>query len=249
MPMRPGVRVWLFDGGTFDVPSGLMEAGGGERPVRIPTVWAAVSHPRGLVVVDTGPTPPATSGSARQPFSVRDGLATMGAAPAHVRWLVNTHLHADHVGGNRLFTDATVVVQEAELDYARDPTDASMIPEYDSSLLRPGRTAYEILDGDHDLFADGSIRIVTSAGHSPGHQSILLRLESGRHVLLAGDAVWTARCRDPDVLPGLLWSESAYRASRARLLALAEEHECRWVHAHEPATFAAGDWPQAQGIA
>ena len=243
-----GVRVWLFDGGSFDVPAGLMEAGGGERRLRIPTVWAAVSHPQGLGMIDSGPTAPASSGSVCQPFSMEAALATMGAGPGKVRWLINTHLHVDHVGANRRLPNATVLVQESELTYARAPTDACMVAEYDSGLLRPGRSVDELLDGDLDLFGDGSVVILASPGHSPGHQSVLLRLHSGNHMLIAGDAVWTERCRSRDVLPGLLWSPEAYRASRERLLALADRHACRWVHAHEPGTFAEGGWPQAEAI-
>lgn len=59
-------------------------------------------------------------------------------------------------------------------------------------------------------------------------------------MLLAGDAVWTEECLDPNVMPGLLWNAEAFVESRERLRVEAERTGARWVHSHEPSTFARG---------
>jgi hypothetical protein len=144
-------------------------------------------------------------------------LEKLGLSPGDVRYVVCKHLHGDHVGGHLYFPDATFVCQQAEIDYAREPDMPSMVREYPLDQIAPDRLTYETIEGDHDLSGDGTVQLSSTPGHTPGHQSLLLRLPETGPVLLSGDACWTQWNLDEMTLPGIIWFPSAYVASRRRL--------------------------------
>lgn len=117
-------------------------------------------------------------------------LAETGVAPADIRWVINTHLHFDHAGGNtweehdqngvavggvRLtFPNATYVVQWGDLDFARHPnerTRASYLPHNFEPVAEAGK--WKLLHGDVDVLPGVSVRV--TPGHVPYHQSVLVR--------------------------------------------------------------------------
>ncbi len=130
--------------------------------------------------------------------------------------MVNTHLHFDHCGDNRLFAGTPIFVQRAEYEAAREP---------DYTITRwvdfPG-AAYEVLDGEAEI-APG-VRAVPTPGHTPGHQSVVLQTAEGV-VVIAGQAIYTAAEHDGATDPrssGLpsAWDEERYADSVRRLRGL-----------------------------
>jgi glyoxylase-like metal-dependent hydrolase (beta-lactamase superfamily II) len=224
--------------------------------VRITTTWSVLEHPAGVVVIDTGVAPEtaATSWQARdrspdQPVMAPGGtvtarLAALGIRRSDVRYVVNTHLHLDHTGGNRELAGAAFLTRAAELAYAREPDVPSLALEYSTDQIAESRLRYVCVEGDHDVFGDGCLTLVPSPGHSAGHQSALLRLPDTGNVLITGDAIWTRDCIDDLTLPGVLSSPSAYVASRRRLLGLARDHDARLFFSHEPSTFEDEGWQE-----
>jgi glyoxylase-like metal-dependent hydrolase (beta-lactamase superfamily II) len=155
-----------------------------------------------------------------------------------------THLHVDHVGGLDAVPAARVLTTAEELRYARAP-DSWMEPEYPaaSRTLDPRRV--RVVDDGHDVFSDGTVVVVATPGHTPGHVSVLLHLPETGAVLLPGDAAWTRRTLlDDAAVPGLLWDEPTWQRSRRRLRRLVAEHEARVFYTHEPDQFSAAteDW-------
>jgi len=115
-------------------------------------------------------------------------LAQIGVAPSDVKYLAFSHTHPDHVGNANLFTAATLYIQQAEYDAAFGPEPAKFgfVPaNYDKLRASP----MVKLTGDHDIFGDGSVTIVSTPGHTPGHQSLLVRLPTTGAVVLSGDFV------------------------------------------------------------
>ena len=123
---------------------------------------------------------------ARLPRTLASQLAEIGVAPIQITHLAFSHTHGDHVGNANLFTAATLYIQEPEYDAAFGPNAAKfnfVASNYDKLRANP----VVKLKGDHDVFGDGSVRIISTPGHTPGHQSLLVRLPRTGPVLLSGD--------------------------------------------------------------
>lgn len=120
---------------------------------------------------------------------LRVALAEIGVDPAKVAHVAFSHTHGDHVGNANLFTGATLYIQQAEYDTAFGADAVTKwnfeVTSYDK--LRANTTVK--LNGDHDVFGDGSVVIIATPGHTPGHQSLLVQLPKTGPVILSGDMV------------------------------------------------------------
>lgn len=127
---------------------------------------------------------PGVRGFVNRPLASQ--LAEIGVAPDDVTILALSHAHFDHVGNARLFTKARWLVQGIEHDAMLGPEARRFrfMPDLYATLKDNSVTK---LDGDHDVFGDGSVRIVFTPGHTPGHQSLLVRLKKHGPVVLSGD--------------------------------------------------------------
>jgi N-acyl homoserine lactone hydrolase len=146
---------------------------------RWPCYVHVVDHPRGRVLVDTG-----LIDSTRElddEFSPRFDAHKI---PRDVVLVVNTHLHFDHCGGNRLFAGTPIYVQAREREAARAPD--YTVPEW----VEFDGAEYVELDGEAELLT--GIRVVPTPGHTPGHQSVLVETDDGL-VVVAGDVAYTWR--------------------------------------------------------
>ena len=132
---------------------------------------------------------------------LEDALASAGFLPRDVKWVINTHLHFDHAGGNTTmdpdlendprrhvrptFPNATYVVQRGELEFARhtnERTRASYLPHNFEPIAAANR--WRLLDGDEEVLPGISVRL--TPGHVPFHQAVLLR-NGGETALFVGD--------------------------------------------------------------
>jgi glyoxylase-like metal-dependent hydrolase (beta-lactamase superfamily II) len=221
--------------------------------LRVPVPCFLVEHPSGTVLFDSGLHPALRHDAAGRlgelagvfACELAPGadaparLAALGVDPARVRFLVNSHLHFDHAGGNAGIPNARLVVQRAEWSAAHDP-DAVRANAYDARDYDLGHDLL-LVDGEHDLFGDGRVVCVPTPGHTPGHQSLRVRLDGG-DVVLAADACYLRRNLEEGVLPGVVHDEAAFRRSLARLSAL-RAAGARLVFGHDPEQWAA--LPQA----
>jgi N-acyl homoserine lactone hydrolase len=120
------------------------------------------------------------------PRTLVSQLAEIGVAPAQITHLAFSHTHADHVGNANLFTSATLYMQEEEYAAAFGP-DAAKFNFAAANYEKLRSSPVVKLKGDHDVFGDGSVTIVSTPGHTPGHQSLLVRLPKTGPILLSGD--------------------------------------------------------------
>jgi N-acyl homoserine lactone hydrolase len=143
-------------------------------------------------------------------------VAERGVAPADITQVVMTHLHNDHVSGAGQWPAATFVVDAVERRAARGPgpyvkpllATIGRWREVDYAQAEP----FEAFSKTIDLFGDGTVRLVSSPGHSPGHQSVLLRLRD-RHALICGDAAMSTRELEEPVIDGIVMDQDAYLRS------------------------------------
>jgi N-acyl homoserine lactone hydrolase len=151
---------------------------------RIVVVAYVVRHPDATILFDTGIAPKLSPDDEAlfrfERMPVDEALALTGVRTDEVDAVVNCHLHPDHAGGNNIFRGKPIWVQKAELDAARAPGFADLATaDLDAGSLRLIAGAAELVPG---------VRILPTAGHTPGHQSLVVDGEDGPTVLL-GQAV------------------------------------------------------------
>ena len=160
-------------------------------------------------------------------------LASAGARPNEITTVILTHLHHDHCGNNRLFPKTRFFLQREELRYALAPTSFDATAYFAPSLgIRPDYlgTKFELLDGDTEI-ADG-VRVISTPGHTPGHQSVVVDTAGGRYCI-AGDAVMWCENMEKRIPPGIHTSMIDCMASLERIAREADHV----LPGHEPKVF------------
>lgn len=190
-------RLYVFDCGTLnltDADIAQFNLSVDETAVRqlfVPCYL--IEHAKGLLlwdgglplsVAEAGEPVPVGAGSMIYERSVVEQLADMGLKPADIDFAAYSHLHFDHAGVANIFVESQVLMQQAEWDGAFGAGQAYV----DTSLFEGLKEAeLTMLNGDHDVFGDGSVQIILAPGHTPGHQVLLVNLENTGPVLLSGD--------------------------------------------------------------
>jgi N-acyl homoserine lactone hydrolase len=157
----------------------------------------------------------------RRPKTLASQLDQLAVKPSDIKFLAISHTHPDHIGNVGLFPTSRLLVQKAEYEWP--------------SPLGVGRFKAEHpvtkLEGDHDVFADGSVTIVATPGHTPGHQSLLVKLPKTGAVLLSGDAVHFKDNWDNRRVPSLNIDKDKTTASMERIAdILAKEKAQLWIN-------------------
>ncbi len=184
--------------------------------IAVPVTAYLLEHPTGKAVFDTGPGPRSarSAGEARNgPFDVDedaliDGrLRAIGVDPMQISYILNSHLHSAHAGGNALLPAASVIVQQTEWEHAGSATDGGYhVPEFDT-----GQPIVAVT-GEHDVFGDGAVILVPTPGHTPGPQSARVQTSRGE-VVLAGDACPLRRSLEDLLVPEHGHDLAGYRRS------------------------------------
>jgi N-acyl homoserine lactone hydrolase len=220
------VRVTMLDGGAFTSPAGMWRAGESmERQVRFPVPVYLIEVGEERILVDTGLNP----GAAADAASHYDGAESLGffrleqEVPLQsqvdlesLTKVVITHLHFDHAGGLALLPDSLPIhMQRREWEAAQDPDAIArnfFLPrDYEGIEDR-----VVVVDGDHNLLGDGSVELLFTPGHTPGHQSV--RVEEG--LVIGGDVTHFAAGLDDHRLPIFGDDLEVQLASAERLRAL-----------------------------
>jgi N-acyl homoserine lactone hydrolase len=115
----------------------------------------------------------------RRPKTLAAQLDQLGVKPSDLKAMAVSHTHADHIGNVELFPTTMLYVQKAEYEWPGTNNAPRFKPEHPVTKL----------EGDRDVFGDGSITILSTPGHTPGHQSLLVKLPKTGAVVLSGDAV------------------------------------------------------------
>lgn len=210
------IKLYAMTCGWLLAPYGLFQRGQtGDLAVPIPSYL--IDHPKGLVVFDTGLEPQlqyadtpekleAALGGFAEDVSVRfipgenvsERLTAYGFDPNKIGFLINSHLHYDHCGGNALIPNARHVLQRREWQAANN---AEQI-ERNGYFSRHYDLGHDrlLVDGDYDLFGDGSVLLLATYGHTPGHQSLKISLE-GQSVVITSDACYLKSTLERIILP------------------------------------------------
>jgi len=207
------------------------------KPIEFSDNCYLIRHDKGLLLWDTGipdsvaamPDGMVVANGAityRRSKTLAAQLEQVGVKPSDVTYLAVSHTHGDHVGNVALFPTSTVLIQGAEYDWA---------------MAGPAKPAFgstqkiEKLAGDRDVFGDATVKIVSTPGHTPGHQSLLVQLPKTGWLLLSGDAVhfqdnWTHKR-----VPSMNFNRDQTLASLKRIESLLEERKAQlWINHDKP---------------
>lgn len=206
-----------------------------ERDVTIPVSMWLIDHPKGLVVFDTGNNVAITQDCKAywaaglcdflKPSQTRDTtidmqLKKIGYSADKIKVVISSHSHLDHAGNLKLFPKAIHAFQKKELYQGWFPEKFQGRDGKGPFVLADmeGTRDYNFmeLEGDYDLFGDGSVVILSTPGHTLGHQSVKLKLASGKTMILAQDAIWMQENMD-GYPAGLNYSVQDYTASVNRI--------------------------------
>jgi glyoxylase-like metal-dependent hydrolase (beta-lactamase superfamily II) len=241
-------RIYIFDNGTI---SGLDPALFNFTRAEVGdfdfvNISYLIVHPRGTIMFDAGAVPDSAFEehegpvvedvvTATQPLLPQ--LAAAGYTPADVDYFAMSHYHSDHTANANAFAGATWIVQQAERDYMFGEPQGIIRPDtYDK--LRDAKTI--ALDNeDHDVFGDGSVVVMATPGHTPGHQVLAVKLANRGTVVLGGDLYHFPLERTTGRLPVMEVDVDKSSASRAKIEAyLKETGAALWIE-HDRATHAA----------
>ena len=192
-----------------------------------------IKHSSGWMLWDTGvtdaiaampdgqaPTDPKAT-HWRRPKTLASQLDALGVKPSDVKYLAISHTHPDHIGNVELFPTATLLVQKQEYEWPTPLGVGRFKPEH----------PVQKLEGDHDVFGDGSVFIISTPGHTPGHQSLLVKLPKTGAVMLSGDAVHFKDNWDNRRVPAINFDKDKTAASLQRIAdMLAKEKAQLWIN-------------------
>ena len=191
-----------------------------------------IKHKQGWFLWDTGvpdavaampdglpPSNPRAS-AWRRPKTLASQLDQLGVKPADIKYMAVSHTHGDHVGNVELFPQAMLFVQKAEYEWPGPDNKPRFEPKHPVTKL----------EGDRDVFGDGSVTLLATPGHTPGHQSLLVKLPKTRAVVLSGDAVHFKDNWDNRRVPEMNTSKDQTLASMQRIAdVVAKEHAQLWI--------------------
>lgn len=176
---------------------------------------SVAAMPNGLVPAD----PKAVTW--RRPKTVASQLEQLGVKPDDVKAMAVSHTHPDHSGNVELFPQAVLYVQKAEYDWPGANNEPRFKPSH----------PVEQLAGDKDVFGDGSVTILSTPGHTPGHQSLLVKLPKTGAVILSGDAVHFRDNWDNRRVPSMNVNKDQSAASMQKIAdTLSREKAQLWIN-------------------
>ena len=157
----------------------------------------------------------------RRPKTLAAQLDQLGVKPSDIQAMAVSHTHPDHIGNVEMFPDAMLYVQKAEYDWPAANNEPRFKPSHPVTKL----------EGDRDVFGDGSLTILSTPGHTPGHQSLLVKLPNTGAVILTGDAVHFKSNWDNRGVPSNNFSKELTLASMQKLSdTLTKEKAQLWIN-------------------
>jgi N-acyl homoserine lactone hydrolase len=192
-----------------------------------------IHHTQGWLLWDTGITdaiagmpeglPPSDPRMThwRRPKTLAAQLEAVGVKPTDIKYVAVSHTHPDHIGNVELFPHSMLLVQKAEYEWPTPFGAGRFKPEHPVTKLQ----------GDHGVFGDGSVMILSTPGHTPGHQSLLVKLPKTGALVLSGDAVHFKSNWENRRVPSVNTDKDQTLASMERIAdVLAREKAQLWIN-------------------
>jgi N-acyl homoserine lactone hydrolase len=243
---------------TGSIDADLSDRGGAPRSATYPVMCFLVDTGTDTVLFDTGMHPQVRHDPeghwgriARRRLVPRLAsgedvvarLAQVDVQPQDVSLVLNSHLHNDHAGMNLAFPRSTRMVRRREFEHAvklmDTPSSGFVRGDFYDEAGPPALFDYETT---FDVLGDGRLVLISTPGHTPGHQSLVVRFDSGREYVLTGDAVYTCADLEAGEPPHITWDRPLATESAHQLRTMARSG------AHVLVSHDAGTWGQLDRV-
>ena len=168
--------------------------------------------------------------------TLTDQLAEIGLKPSDIASVAISHTHGDHIGNVRLFPNSTILMQQAEYSWIHSPNgpndNVNQLMALARELLGTPKNL-QLIDGDTDVYGDGSVTLVSTPGHTPGHQSLLVHLKNSGFIILSGDVVHSEENFEKNTVPSLNTNTAESIASMEKIRQMIEMYKATLYINHD----------------
>lgn len=247
---KPELKLYAFDGGTVQANNLNLFAQGdtykGEQK-ELSDAFFVIEHPNGTLLWDTG-LPEMLVGN--DPYTTPDGgftisrkdsilqqLKSIGLDSTDVELIAFSHIHFDHTGGANHFPNAEWLIQQTEEDFINSDAikgNSFYAPDSFSKLKKK-----KILNGDYDVFGDGTVVITYYPGHTAGHQALFLDLPNEGPTMLSGDIYHFEANRENGIVPQFNYDIPQSEASIKAFEEFVKENNAKVYIQHDKGNFEA----------
>ena len=169
------------------------------------------------------------------PVKLNDQLAEIGISPREIDYFAVSHLHFDHLGNWSYFKTSEIIVQELEWEAATSKNLENQIG-YDSSITAnlADLDNLQLINGDYDVFGDGSVMLIYAPGHTNGSQFIVVKLRDFGPVIISGDVIHFREELEHGVVPNFNIDAEESKRSIQKIVEYAEKLDGKlWIQ-HDP---------------
>jgi glyoxylase-like metal-dependent hydrolase (beta-lactamase superfamily II) len=160
-------------------------------------------------------------------------LAQLNLNPEQIKYLAISHYHADHTGQAPSFAHSTLLIGKGDWDELTSASPNEMAKSDPFAIWLTGHAKLELVVGDKDIFGDGTVVMLNTPGHTPGHHSLLLRLREMGNVLISGDLVQFRENYEIDGMPSFNTSRADTLASLDRFKKIAANLKATVIMQHD----------------
>lgn len=190
-----------------------------------------IRHGDDYMIWDTGN--PVGAAATSPKTSLVDLLAQIKVTPAQVKYVAISHYHGDHTGQASLFPHSTLLIGKGDWDVLNDPKSAAIASPAPFAPWITGGAKVEPVTGDRDVFGDGSVVMLNTPGHTPGHHSLLVRLQQMGNVLITGDVAHFHENYEGNGVPTFNTDRAASLASIERFKQIAANLKATVIVQHD----------------
>jgi len=190
-----------------------------------------IKHGNNYMLWDTGHS--MTAPNVAPKISVVDQLAKLGVKPEQIQYVGISHYHGDHTGQVASFPQATLLIGQGDWNAITAPKPAAGVNAPPFAQWISGGGKIEPLPADKDVFGDGSVVILNTPGHTPGHHSLLVKLREKGNFLITGDLVHFHENYNSNGVPWFNVSRADTLASIDRFKKLAQTFKATVIIQHD----------------
>ena len=249
-------KLYVFTSGSLGgFPKAALQIGGQGNIDWAPVGFYVIAHPKGNIIFDTGNNDKTITdadgwwGPLAKGFGLKmtkddaipAQLAKIGMKTDDIKYVALGHMHLDHGGNVSQFPNSTLVVQNDELKAAWWPDVGYSIYYIPGDFADTKKMNIVRLEGDLDLFGDGSFRLFRAPGHTPGSQFAVVRLKNTGPVILTSDAVYLKESLDKNLIPPIpgTWSPKGMYEGYQKIRLIRDAEGAQVFIAHDPEAFKA----------